>query len=95
MVFNLFFFCCLIQNGHETLYNSSFLCYSCQFHFTKHTFQKKIHFKTEGLVKLNSFYHVILFPIFSQIFRYLDRNLDLEQIEEFAFYGVIQGPTHL
>nr|XP_004564759.2 thyrotropin receptor-like [Maylandia zebra] len=26
---------------------------------------------------------------------YLDRNLDLEQIEEFAFYGVIQGPTHL
>ncbi|XP_037607856.1 thyrotropin receptor-like [Sebastes umbrosus] len=26
---------------------------------------------------------------------YLHRNVDLERIDEFAFYGVIQGPTHL
>ncbi|XP_069370284.1 thyrotropin receptor-like isoform X2 [Paralichthys olivaceus] len=26
---------------------------------------------------------------------YLHRNVDLEQIHEFAFYGVIHGPTHL
>ncbi|XP_050925074.1 thyrotropin receptor-like [Lates calcarifer] len=26
---------------------------------------------------------------------YLHRNVDLEQIDEFAFYGVIHGPTHL
>lgn len=37
----------------------------------------------------------MVFSIFSLLFRYLHRNVDLEQIEELAFYGVIHGPTHL